>query len=91
MKRHQAEAISDQAIGFLAAAPDLLNGFLNVSGLAPDELLRAADDTAIRVQALHYIAAEEGTAKAFCDSAGLKPGQLGQVLTLLDPHGSTAW
>jgi hypothetical protein len=90
MKRHQAESIGDKAIEFLAASPDLLNGFLNVSGSSPDEML-ASDDSAIRVNALHYIAGEEATAKAFSESLGLKPGQLAHALAMLDPHGSSAW
>lgn len=91
MKKHQADGIADKAIEFLAASPDMLNGFLNVSGMSPEEMLAASEDIAIRVNALHYIAAEETTAKAFSESAGLKPGQLAQVLAMLDPHGSSAW
>jgi hypothetical protein len=91
MKRHQADDAGVKAIDFLAGAPDLLNGFLNVSGLSPDDLLCGHEDKSIRLNALHYIAADEGVAKAFCESAGLKPGQLGQILAALDPHGSTAW
>lgn len=91
MKRHIADEIGEKAIDFLAASPDLLNGFLNVSGLSPDDMLTAADDKAIRVNALHYIAAEEPTAKAFSEAAGLKPGQLAHALAILDPHGSSAW
>lgn len=79
------------AVAFLASSPELLNGFLNFSGMSPDDMLAAADDTAIRVNALHFIASEESSAKAFSESAGLKPGQLAQVLSVLDPHGSSAW
>jgi hypothetical protein len=91
MKRHAASDIGDRAIEFLAASPELLNGFLNVSGLSPDELLAAAEDSAIRVNALHYIASDEATAKAFSEATQLKPGQLAQALAMLDPHGSSAW
>lgn len=91
MKKHQADGIADKAIEFLAASPDMLNGFLNVSGMSPDELLADAENSAIRVNALHYIAGDEATAKAFSESIGLKPGQLAQVLAMLDPHGSSAW
>lgn len=91
MKRHQAEEAGAKAIEFLAAAPELLNGFLNVSGLSPDEMLDAHEDNAIRVNALHFIAGDEATAKAFCEAAGLKPGQLTMVLAALDPQGSIDW
>jgi hypothetical protein len=91
MKRHRADETGSQAIDFLAGAPELLNGFLNVSGLSPDEMSNAHDDKAIRLSALHYIAADESVAKAFCEQAGLKAGELAQVLAALDPHGSSAW
>lgn len=91
MKRHLADEIGEKAIDFLAASPDLLNGFLNVSGMSPDELLAASEAKTIRVNVLHYIAAQEPTAQAFSEAAGLKPGQLTQVLAFLDPHGSSAW
>ncbi len=91
MKRHQADAIGEKAIEYLAASPELLNGFLNLSGMSPEEMLAVAQDTAIRVNALHFIAGEESNAKAFSESVGLKPGQLTQALSILDPHGSSAW
>jgi hypothetical protein len=91
MKRHQADETGAKAIEFLASAPELLNGFLNVSGLSPDELLAGHDHKSIRLNALHFIAGDEATAKAFSEAAGLKPGQLAMVLAALDPHGSSAW
>ncbi len=91
MKRPKAEETGGKAMDFLIASPDALNGFLNVSGLSPDEILDGTDDSAIRVNALHYIASDESMAKAFCEAAGLKPGELAQILGALDPHGATDW
>jgi hypothetical protein len=91
MKRHVAEGIGDKAVEFLTQSPDLLNGFLNASGITPDDMLAAAEGNAIRLSALHFIAAEEASAKSFSEMMGLRPGQLAHALSLLDPHGSSAW
>jgi hypothetical protein len=91
LKRHQADEIADKAVAFLASDPSLLDHFLNASGLTPDELLAAAEDIAIRLQALHFLAGDEATAKAFSESVSLKPGGLQSALATLDPHGSSAW
>jgi hypothetical protein len=91
LKRHQADDIADRAVAYLAADPSLLDNFLSASGLSPDELLACAEDNAIRVQALHFLAGDEATAKAFSESVSLKPGGLQSALAFLDPHGSSAW
>lgn len=91
MKRHQAESVCAGALSFLADDPERLNAFLMSSGLDPDELLAQQDDTAIRLQALHFIAGDEAMAKTFCESHRLKAGDLQNVLALLDPLGSSAW
>jgi Protein of unknown function (DUF3572) len=91
LKRHQAEDLADKAVVYLAADLALLDNFLSASGLTAHALLDGSEDNAIRVQALHFLAGDEATAKAFSESAGLKPGVLQNALALMDPHGSSAW
>ena len=91
MKSQEAQDISERAMMFLVQRPPDLQGFLTVSGLDAHELLNKADDKAILLAALGFLAADEQLAKAFCEEEGLKPGAIAAACAILDPHGQTSW
>ncbi len=69
--RESAETIAAQALSWLAADPERLNGFLNLSGLAPGELMAQAADPRILGAVLDYLMTEDRFVMAFCDEVGL--------------------
>jgi hypothetical protein len=91
MKTHEAHEISERALMFLVQRTSDLQNFLTASGLDAHELLNKADDKAILLAALGFLAADEQLAKAFSEEEGLKPGVLVTACAILDPHGSSAW
>ena len=91
MKRHRADDLADAAISFLIDTPDNLYAFLNASGLTPEDLHERSEDKAIRLSALEFIGTDEALAKAFSGANDLKPGDLQQLLAMLDAGGQTTW
>ena len=89
MKTPLAEQIAERALTFLANRPQNLQQFLTASGLDASELIARADDTDIRAAVLGFVAGDEALAKEFSEEEKLKPGQLMQLWTALDPHGSS--
>lgn len=68
-----ARSLAVQALAFIAADSDLLNRFLNVTGLGPDNLRTAAADPAFLGSVLDSLVANEDLLVAFAADAGLKP------------------
>lgn len=69
--RESAEIIAAQALAWVAAEPDRINAFLNLSGLSPAELMAQAADPRILGAVLDYVMTEDSLVMAFCDEAGL--------------------
>ncbi|MBI1262301.1 MAG: DUF3572 family protein [Rhizobiales bacterium] len=73
MNRDSAELIAIQALGFLAGDEDLLGAFLDLSGLAGDELRERATEPAFLVSVLDFILMEDERVLRFCESTGMDP------------------
>lgn len=69
--RKTAETIAAQALAWLAAEPETLNGFMTLSGLSPGELMAQAGDPRVLGAVLDHILTEDRLVIGFCDAAGL--------------------
>lgn len=69
--REAAEAVAAQALAWVAEDAERINGFLNLSGLSPGELMAQAADPRILGAVLDYLMTEDRLVMAFCDEVGL--------------------
>ena len=67
------EATAIAALGFIAADPERLARFLDMTGLGPATLRRAAAEPGFHAQVLAHILSDEGLLLAFAANAGLAP------------------
>jgi hypothetical protein len=72
-----AETIGIDALTFLAGDNELLNRFLDMSGLSIEQLRLEARSPAFFVGLLDFILAYEPTLMAFAGAAGLDPAEIG--------------
>lgn len=73
MKADRAELVAIQALGHIAAEEDLLFAFVDLTGLAPDELRARAGEPEILGGVLDFILMDDKRLLAFCDAVNLKP------------------
>ena len=69
--RESAETIAAQALEWVAGEPERINGFLNLSGLSPGELIAQAADPRVLGAVLDFLLTEDRLVMAFCDEVGL--------------------
>ena len=94
MKRHAqiardtAEMLAIQALAFIAGEPDRLARFLDMSGIAADEIRAAAREVAFLAGVLEHMLGDESLLVAFAESAGIDPGEIARARVALDsPEG----
>jgi len=85
--RQQAELLAVQALGFLAADRARLERFLMVSGIAPQQLRKAAVEPEFLAGILDHLGAEEALLLAFAEHAGIDPAEVARARRAL-PGGS---
>jgi len=71
--REMAENLAIQALGFLAADPELLGRFLAATGMGPDMIRHAAADPAFLAGVLDHVAGDEPLLRALAEHAGVSP------------------
>ncbi len=64
-----AQAVAIDALGFLAADQELLERFLDLTGLRADEIRVAATQPGFLVGVLDFVLAHEPTLIAFCQNS----------------------
>jgi len=74
--RQHAELLAIQALAFLAADQGRLDRFLMASGIAPQQLRRAADEPEFLAGILDHLGAEEALLLAFAQHAGIDPSDV---------------
>lgn len=84
--REAAEALAVEALGFVAADPELLPRFLAISGIEASAIRRAAMEPGFLAGVLQFVAAHEPTLIAFATHAGVDPASVGAALRAL-PFG----
>ncbi|WP_062015546.1 DUF3572 domain-containing protein [Aureimonas sp. AU4] len=68
-----AEAIAIDALGFVASDQELLERFLDLTGLRADEIRAAAAQPGFLVGVLDFVLAHEPTLIAFCQNSATEP------------------
>jgi len=68
-----SRSLAVSALTFLAADPERLRRFLDMTGLGPHNLRNAAEDPAFHGSVLEYLVADEQLLIRFAADAGLKP------------------
>lgn len=85
-KRADAEAMAIQALGFVAADPELLPRFLAISGIEAQAIRQAAREPGFLAGLLQFIVAHEPTLLRFSEETGIAPQQVTAALRAL-PFG----
>lgn len=86
MNREEAEAIAIEALGFVAADPQLLPRFLAITGIEASAIRRAAGEPGFLAGVLQFVLAHEPTLMAFAQSSQRAPQTVATALTVL-PFG----
>lgn len=70
------DKIAGEALGFLAADPERLRRFFDITGLSVATLRRAATEPAFVASLLDYIAGDERCLLAFASETGRNPADI---------------
>ena len=89
-KRENAEALAIQALGFIAADPELLPRFLAITGIEANSIRQAAREPGFLAGVLQFIAAHEPTLMRFSEETGTPPADVGKALKAL-PQGDDSY
>lgn len=84
--REAAEAMAVQALGFVAADPQLLPRFLALSGIEAGQIRAAAREPGFLAGVLQFVLAHQPTLLAFCEASGSDPAAVTAALRAL-PFG----
>jgi Protein of unknown function (DUF3572) len=75
----EAEVLALQALGFLAAEPERLSRFMDLSGLGLDAIRASATDPAFLGGLLDHLLADQSLLLIFAEEHGQKPERIGQL------------
>ena len=73
LSRDEAEIIALKALGFLVSSPDRAERFLNLSGLAPEDLRSRAGDPHFLAGVIEHLLADESLLVMFAEDSGTDP------------------
>lgn len=76
MTPERAEILALEALGWLAARPDDLQAFLNLSGMDVAGLREAAGSSEMNVALLDFFLGDEPLLLRFCEDNGIDPRQI---------------
>jgi hypothetical protein len=85
--RETAESLAIQALGFIASEPDRLAGFLNMTGIAAEDIRAAAREPRFLAGVLEHMLGNEGLLIAFAADAGIDPAEVGSARAALVGSG----
>jgi hypothetical protein len=83
INREAAEALSIEALSFLASDPERLERFLSLSGLDPATIRLAASDSGFLAAVLEHFCTDESLLLAFSANTGRDPADIGKALRVL--------
>lgn len=78
-RNSSAEDVAVAALGFVAADPELLPRFLDLSGIDASAIRRAAAEPGFLAGVLDFIMAHEPTLIRFCEDSGIAPQHVAQA------------
>ena len=81
--REAAEILAIQALSFIAAEPERLNGFLGATGLTLERLRESANEPDFLAGVLEHMLGSESLLLAFADSAAIDPAGVTRARTAL--------
>ena len=81
--REAAETLAIQALAFIAAEPERLEGFLGATGLTVDRLRESATAPDFLAGVLEHMLADESLLLAFADSAAVDPAAVARARNAL--------
>ena len=81
--RQAAEILAIQALAFIAAEPERLEGFLSATGLTVDRLRESADAPDFLGGVLEHMLTDESLLLAFADSAAIDPAAVARARNAL--------
>ena len=76
-RREEAEAVAINALGFVAADPELLPRFLAITGIEANAIREAAREPGFLAGVLQFILAHEPTLLRFAEETGTPPASVG--------------
>jgi Protein of unknown function (DUF3572) len=85
LSRDEAEILGIDALGFLAGDEHRLVRFLQLTGLSPTDLRRAAGSTAFLAGVLDFIAADESLLLVFASEKRIDPATVLTARRALQP------
>src|SRR5580704_8081882 len=74
-----AEALAVQALTFLANEPERLGRFLAETGISPQAIRAAAQETSFLAGVLGYVLGDEALLVAFAGEAGISPPEVARA------------
>ena len=89
--RESAKDLAVTILLYMAERPDLIEGFLESSGLQPQDLRRAAGNPDIALHVLDYLLEDDARVLDAATDLNIKPGDLMAARTALAGPGSYGW
>jgi hypothetical protein len=83
-----AEGVAIQALTFLAGEPERLAGFLNTTGLNPEEIRAASAQPGFLLGVLDYVGCDDRLVAEFAAATGCNPGDVARAYEAL---GGAPW
>ncbi len=72
-KRIEAEETAAAVLGWIAGEPDMLQRFLALSGVAPDQIRSSISDPGFLAGMIDFIMGHEPSLLAFCEATDTRP------------------
>jgi hypothetical protein len=83
-RRAAAEALAVAALGYLAAEPERLGGFLAATGIGPERIREAARERGFLLGVLEHFASNEALLVEFAQHEGIDPAEVERARGALD-------
>ncbi len=86
-----AHQVAIQALAFIAGDEKLLMRFLDLTGIAANDIRRAAGEPGFSAGVLQFICAHEPTLMAFCEASNVKPATVMAAKQVLPGGAEEHW
>lgn len=89
LTREDAEALALAALEFLSGDEERISRFLDLSGLDPGTLRKAAAEPGFLSGVLDHVVSDEALLVHFAEAAGIAPERVGEARRLLSPEADS--
>lgn len=89
--RESAQEVATSALLYMAERPELMEGFLGVTGLQPQDLSQVATNPEMALHVLDYLLEDDRRVLDAAAELQVAPGDLMQARTALAGPGSYGW